>query len=361
MNINLIGNAFMVLILLLMLISCRFDSDELGSVTSSEENVFSVADVATIMTTVNENNNELLLENTEKGQVITSSKKYKYQPPKEVMNTQFYSKDIEKEIVFDEYTPEFYAYMNFYDKGYRELLLEDFYKHYPKEIVDDLNVSIISKIENSYADSYNEKEKIDCKIIRIGCMMYDMNFDGTEDYVIDAWVSENGDDYYFGFDLCKIYLVVENSAYKSIDWENNKLSPHKYILSSQTNGLKNLLILTNGNKPESTYDGKSRYIDSEYLDEKHLCEVKLEQVENNIVKCFGMLESKGISGKCYYAAYFQDNPYLKNNILYSCAPDGTPKIIDSQEFEFYAELKEGVIIPEYCFLTPTEFRYIPVD
>lgn len=297
--------------------------------------------------------------------IMKSVNNYKYQLPECCKKLKWYSDDIITKITFNDYTPEDYKadeFSNFLKPDCRQKLLNAFYKKFPKEIVDDMDKSIIPTY-NSYECYKNDPKISTYKIVTIGSMCYDMNSDGIDDYIIRAWVSDNGDLEQFGSYLYGVYLANGNGKYKPIKWNSYINS---YILSTSTNGVKDLMVLCNSNNPIIQYDGKNSYSKADEVDEKHIFTNK--QILNNDKILKYVLNNPCVDypekSEYYVSIKFKDNPYLKENILYTCEPDGTPKSYDNEansEYIFYAELKDGVKIPnDYTFM-PSEIKCIPVE
>jgi hypothetical protein len=116
------------------------------------------------------------------------------------------------------------------------------------------------------------------------------------------------------------------------------------------------------------YDGVNSYGEIHHLNGKYFADV--ESYSDNIVKImisFGVVvnDSKGYAAVKYY-----NHPYLKENLLYSCTPDGKPYEYDVNDdlrigngFVFYAEVKDGFDVSEVidCFqVAPTEMIYVSI-
>lgn len=360
----IVGSLMVLLSLVLIITSC----DSINTRNFDDEHNLMGSNVPNIYTSTTISSLKNDIETSQLNSAITTklALNFNYQIPPKCKEVKWFSEDIIAKIEFEYYTPTFYDRNKFDDDGYRNLLLEDFYKHYPREIVDNLNNEIIPYIENNFSDLYDNEEREACKIVRIGCMKYDMNFDGENDYIINAWVSDNGAESQFGFDLFRVYIKIDNGNYKSIRWETHPYDNYCYILSTETNGVRDLMLKTNSNNPVSKYDGKDKYIDSNFCDDMHVFAYG-ELIEKNIIKIIINTNYVDINKDVnyYMLLKFKDNPYLKESVLYCCEPDGTP-IVCNEEFEsfdFYAELKDNVKWSDDLTweLYPNEIKYIPVE
>lgn len=286
--------------------------------------------------------------------------KYTYQLPEECQNIHWYSDDIIQKIEFNDFTPSCYSFQSFDIQGYKEKLNQEFYQHFPKQIIDDLYKSIFSTVDENDEITTSKIGKKNSIITTIGSMMYDINSDGNEDYIIRAWVSENGSKEQFGFYIYKIYLKLDENNYKSISWDRPDFSPDSYLLKTFTNGLNDLMILSFGDDLAIKYDGKKKYSNKDYTGEKHYF-INHETEYNRLIK-INFKTTIEYPDNNYILMKFNDNPYLKENILYCNKPDGSPIIITdktwSETVNFYAVLKEGVTIPDGYHFDPIEIRCI---
>lgn len=156
----------------------------------------------------------------------------------------------------------------------------------------------------------------------------------------------------------------------------NVLSVPKYVLSSQTNGLKDMMVFHNSNKPDIQYDGSGSYGNAVELDEKHTF-INGEILSDNILHMNLNLSVIDSSEEYYVAVKFAENPYLKNNLLYTSYPDGVPRSYRGrgkddvvsfspsiEGFDLYIELNDDAVDNgfdvEYMFhfLDLLEIRYI---
>lgn len=214
----------------------------------------------------------------------------------------------------------------------------------------------------------NELYNGDAYISWFGIMQYDLNNDGLNDYLVQIQVVPEG--YYseepnspMNWKAYKAYLYNTDNIFIAISREAFVERVPEYILSTKTNKLNDLMVLSHGNIVIK-YDGVNSYSKAEYWDEKYFCEY--EQYNDNIVKI--KLKMHGVCTKSpsYIAIMYRDNKYFKEDILYCCSPDGTPTICDENYPEnvfddgyiFYAQLKDGVEIPNGENMHPSEIKVI---
>lgn len=308
--------------------------------------------------------------------------RYEYQPPQEVLNTHFYSDDIDRKIeysIFEGYDPggmiclehedpmEYSAYDIVGDEKLTAELHEIIKKKFPEFITEDM-------LENSIG---SDDDEWSLTIVGLGCMMFDINGDGTEDYLMSASYTVDGAAIGNGY-ANKIYLT-EGEGFRPIIW-NSTIYGNNFILKTSTNGLRDIQVLHNSNYPIITYDGSSRYTDYERLDEKHTF-IEYEILPDNILHLNMNISVIGAGvGEYYTAIKFADNKYIKNNMLYTCYPDGTPRTYTQKPYgenndfspaiegyDFYAEMtddgaaafaEEDVI---WRLLDLLEIKYIPAE
>ena len=301
---------------------------------------------------------------------------YVYNPPQEVLDTHFYSDDIEAEISFiwighdpgKLWYEESPYTANMTDEEYTDILHNEFKETLPDEIVDDM---LLYASETEWSKN--------CAVVGMGYMLYDMNNDGHEDYITAESISSDG---YTAAYLYKIYISYGNGSYKSIKWSCFKEYNAPHILKSQTNDLKDIMILHNSNYPIITYNSDDSYTPRDILDEKHTF-WGYDTYSDNLIKV-GMYISviDAPIGEYYTAIKLADNPYLKNNMLYTCYPDGTPRSYIEKPFGeslptdfsptqdgyyFYGELNDEYtqndLDPEFFWsgLDLLEIKYIAVN
>ena len=261
---------------------------------------------------------------------------YYYLPPQEIIDTYFYCDDIEEEINCDEMELIGYdishSYSNLCEKPDFINNYSDFKNVLPTFIVDD--------ISNYYPNGYEVYMKKPFTGIKY--MLHDMNDDGFDDYIIIGIRGSEGmlEPYY----VYKIYIADNSGGYTPIIWDCLPMfHPVQYILKTKTNGLKDIMVLHNANYPIITYDGDDSYTHCKMIDEKHTF-IDIEIMPNNILHLnMRVSVNDAPLGEYYTAIKFAYNTYLKNNMLYSCYPDGTARsyennIGDMQANDFYASI-----------------------
>lgn len=277
---------------------------------------------------------------------------YRYAPPSEVLNTRFYSKDIITQLEFETHTVD-YNWEKVEDEAYRDECVKQYYSYYPKEIVND----IYTRGNGSLFDCTIKEDG--AYIVSMGDMRYDLNGDGVLDYIIEAVATTCGPS--GEWDVYRAYITQKDGSFKAVHIPTYlRNHPAYYLLSSKTNGLNDLLITRNGNEPAAFFNGKNEYAGSDYLDDWYTSGITIEPYSENIAVCRMKMGHK-LSGSYYVALNLYDNPYLKESLLYSCTPTGLPYILGDDEWDatFYAEIKDGVTLPDDAYVIPTEIRYIP--
>ena len=297
---------------------------------------------------------------------------YKYQPPQEVLNTCFYCDNIETKIKLKwiGHDPAGYWYME--DKSYCVDVNNDEYINFlytkckeilPNEIVDDM---FLYKLETEWSK--------DLTIVGMGYMLFDLNDDGYEDYIIAEGVS--GDGYMTSY-LYKMYICSDKDIYIPVKWSCLKqFNDIQYILKTKTNGLRDIMVLHNANYPVITYEGGDSYTPCEMLDERHTF-ICYEIMSDNILHLnmrVSVIDAP--LGEYYTAIKVADNPYIKNNVLYTCYPDGTPRTYTQKPFgeslptdfapsidgyDFYVELTDEGVEATNVSLDILEIKYVAVD
>ena len=308
---------------------------------------------------------------------------YVYSPPQEVLGTHFYCEDVEEKITLQNASNEdFDIFDIFNDPEVEKAMHKAWAENLPQEIVDDM-------IENpQFHKILHDVDKNDIKITSMSYMKYDFNSDGIEDYYVSADLDKR--DEVEGllymqtfYDFCRVYITKENGflPIKIPTFGDTQNSIHS-ILSTETNGVKDLLAFCNSNAPSLKYDGISSYGDFTEADERHTF-LKDGILPGNILHInmkISVIDAP--LGEYYTAIKFADNPYLKNNVLYTCYPDGTPRSYikkpyeewlptdfnPSQEgYDFYIELNEDKIDEfkaersVYRSLDLLEIKYIAVN
>lgn len=294
---------------------------------------------------------------------------YQYAPPREVLETEFYCDRIEAEIVFESLTEDIF--------GDPDAICSALSERVPEDIADELLQVIADPVDFPYLP------KADLKPIDVSCFEYDLNSDENADYLFSVQMSVFSDDGtmwpppYYHFEAAFIsqesgFMRVELPVYE------NALSVPKYVLSSQTNGLKDMMVYHNSNKPDIQYDGSGSYGNAVELDEKHTF-IKGEILSDNILHMNLNLSVIERLEEYYVAVRFAENPYLKNDMLYTSYPDGAPRSYSGrgkddavsfspsiEGFDLYIELNDDAVANgfdvEYMFhyLDLLEIRYIAV-
>lgn len=296
---------------------------------------------------------------------------YQYAPPREVLETEFYCDRIEAEIVFESLTEDIF--------GDPDAICSALPERVPEDIVDDL----LGAIADNTHFRADDLKPVDLKPIDVSCFEYDLNSDENVDYLFSVQMSGFSDDGtmwsppYYHFEMAFIsqeseFMRVELPVYQ------NALSVPKYVLSSQTNGLKDMMVFHNSNKPDIQYDGSGSYGNAVELDEKHTF-IKGEILSDNILHMNLNLSVIERLEEYYVAVRFAENPYLKNDLLYTSYPDGAPRSYSGrgkddavsfspsiEGFDLYIELNDDAVANgfdvEYMFhyLDLLEIRYIAV-
>ena len=362
----------MVLISIALLSNCQKAEMpiELNCLPHSSENI-------TITTTLlNIPNTQIILseEKTIASSLDNSIKKYEYSPPQEVLKTHFYIDDIETKIMLQDASSEDFNILNiFSNPEVEKAMYKAFAKNLPTEIVDDMTQNI------QFPDWLSD---FDLKITSMGYMKFDFNSDGREDYYVVANLNDKSEvecklytQTFYSFD--RIY-ISEDSSFVPItipSFDDTQNGVHS-ILSTETNGLKDLLAFCNSNAPTLKYDGVSAYGGFTESDERHTftdCEI----LQNNTLH-FNMQVSSidAPLGEYYTAIKVADNPYIKNNLLYTCYPDGVPRTYTQKPFgeslptdfapsiegyDFYVELTDEGTKHDDISLDILEIKYVAVD
>lgn len=250
--------------------------------------------------------------------------KYNYQPPQEVIDTHFYCDDIETEIELQnalskDFSKDFELVDIFNDPEVEKKLYNAFAENLPQEIVDNMTHNIQSP---DWLSGY------EMKIYAMSYMKYDFNSDGVEDYFVTASLVDKNDaeNYMYMMTSCgfdRMY-ISEDSGFRPITIPLLSDSINS-ILSTKTNGLKDLLAFCNSNAPSLKYDGVFAYGGFTELDERHTF-INSEILPDNILHLnMNISVIDAPLGEYYTAIKFADNPYTKNNVLYTCYHDGTPR------------------------------------
>lgn len=301
---------------------------------------------------------------------------YKYQPTDSIKSVSWYHDEIIKAVSYDVYTNN-----EILPETTDNELLKSFYDILPQKMVDEV---ILVCNRNSKGNPFRKDTD---KVWDMSYMKFDLNSDGTEDYLLNMRVgtpdfSNEGaliDSIRLFYNVYKAVLMKPDGTFKVIDIPLNidlYVNVPWYLLSSETNGLKDILVAENGNNPVLHYDGNIIYGGGGIIDESHTF-IGYDVLQNNILHINMKVSVIDADvGEYYTIIYVKDNPYLKNNKLYTSYSDGTPKSylkkptgewkpddfnpgIDG--YDFYVELKDGVELPDNYYFSPNEIRYIPVE
>lgn len=287
---------------------------------------------------------------------------FRYTPPQEVLSAHFYCDDIECEVNFSDINIS----QNCADEEPSDLFTDSI----PVQIIDN----VLRNIPNVPVFNGSDYEVTD-----ISYMKYDFNSDDLKDYLIDAVVSNTSPDNtainYSQYHFNRVFLSSENDYIPiEISPSSDPRTRIKYILSTQSNGLKDLFLYSNSNSPALQYDGKSSYAGAEELDERHTF-LTYELLQNSILHINMKVSVIGANiGKYYTAVKFEDNPYWGNELLYTSYADGEPRCYilksfgewepgdfnpSSDGYDFYIELKANALdeFDQSC-LNLLEIKYI---
>ena len=343
---------------LVLMCGCKNNSAELP------ETITSAAEVTIAkMTELAETTTSKAAEKTTATQTEAEQIDFEYQPPQEVLDAHFYSDDIETEIKWEGILTEDLKEQVDWDY----ILIDDM----PEFIIEDI---LEYSLENSvyfkeHGDNHGEPSH------GFRYMMYDMNDDGLDDYIVRCgvgyiWIPD-GESFY------KIYLTNEDGSYTPITWDCvEEFHRTQYILKTKTNGVKDIMVLHNKNCPIITYEGDGTYTPCEMLDERHTF-TDSENLPNNTLHFNVKLSVIDAPlGEYYTAIKVADKPYIKNNVLYTCYPDGTPRTYTQKPFgeslptdfhpsqegyDFYVELTDEGAKYDKISLDILEIKYIAVD
>lgn len=321
-----IKTASALAVTMLMLAACSNDntvSEPSASVTA-ESTVSAVTQISETQQEASETLQETVTESVK-------PVSYRYRPAEEISNAHFYSDDIEAEMewtcVFMQDTPPV-------DSDYAQI------DAVPHELIKDILEYSFENTEYTADNTYG---------YGLSCMLYDMNNDGIDDYLLKTTFNCVWNEYAY-----KIYLTQEDGTFIPVTWDCVEVfHPDQYILKSETNGLKDIMVLHNSNYPIITYNGSDSYTPCEMLDERHTF-MEAEILPDNILHInMKVSVADTPDGEYYTAIKLADNPYLEEDMLYSCYPDGTPETHfetpdyqpgefnpSSDGYDFYALLTE---------------------
>lgn len=282
---------------------------------------------------------------TEASEFTVEKSNFKYQPPQEIINTHFYCDDIETKIDLKWIGQDPSGYWNkgnesyfidVSDNEYANLLYAECNEILPNIIVDDM---FLYKLENDWSK--------DLTIAGMGYMLFDLNDDGYEDYIIAEGMSSGG---YITSYLYKMYIYSDKGIYMPVKWSCLKqFNDIQYILKTKTNGLRDIMILHNANYPIITYEGGDSYTPCKMIDERHTF-IGYETLSDNVLHINMQVSANDAPlGEYYTAIKFADNAYLKSNLLYTCYPDGAPRTYTQKPFGEYLPTDFAPSIDGYDF------------
>lgn len=336
-----------VLLLAILVSACKSDNNS-DKTTNAYNSSIITSDTVTLFTPSKPDSDEMysvepILDDDE----IIIKKFYQYIPPQEVLDTQFYCDSIEAEISFEGIATDVY---NSEDEFYEALINNAV----PNEIADSL-LEILSE-----PPFYKDTE---LNVVDISYFKYDLNSDGSIDYLLSVQLSMLNDPEIIRVNLpyhFELAYISQDIGYRCVElpvFEDIKTLP-KYILSSYTNGLKDLFVFRNSNESALKYDGVNSYGNAVELDESHIF-LKGEIISDNILHLNMNISVIESYDEYYVAIKFADNPYLKGDLLYTSYSDGTPRLYADRDndtvffspgingYDFYIELSSNCIANGY--------------
>lgn len=304
---------FAAIISLTLLCSC-------GKVNTAEtETAVSVTETTTTQTEQTEQTTTTQSTEEETTAVQTEAEQvdYEYQPPQEVLNTHFYSDDIEAKIECEPILDDDYRDV-FNDEEAINEVYSAIAAILPQEIVDNIYNNIQITPFEGLPEHY--------RIKNVSYMKYDLNSDGTDDYYLYVDITDEVMNVMGNFHFERVF-IADGDGFKPINIPsfNDGRTSCRYILSTRTNGVKDIFAFHNSQKPSFEYDGVSAYGGAVETDEMHTF-INFKILPDNILYLnMNIFATDGSVGEHYTAIKFADNPYIKNNLLYTCYPDGTPR------------------------------------
>lgn len=305
---------------------------------------------------------------------------YVYNPPQEVLDTHFYCDDIEAKIDCQNVLDGDFEIGDIWnDPEAEKALYEALTKNLPAEIVDNVTQNLPFPY---YSDDF--LSKYNYKVDEIFSMKYDFNSDGIDDYFLNVSLKE-GAEFFMSENFFERIFLYDSGSYVPVEVPSleSSRSGCLYILSTETNGLKDIFVYHNSNTPTIKYDGVSAYGGAVSADENHTF-LDGDILPGNILHInLNISVIDAPVGEYYTAIKFEDNPYIKNNLLYTCYPDGTPRsYIETpygepsptyfstaiEGYDFYVELNEDIpddfhpenyYLPLYMHLL--EIKYVAVN
>lgn len=337
---------FAALISLTLLCSCG-KSDTVETETAVSETVSTAAQTERTEQ-ITETASQVTEEETAAVQTEAEQVDYEYQPPQEVLNAYFYSEDIEAKIeckpILDDELRDVFNDQEAIDEVYSAVT-----ENLPQEIADNIFNNIQPPVGYGSSEGY--------RIKNVSYMKFDLNADGTEDYYLYVDITDESMSVMGNFHFERVF-IADGDSFKPIkipSFNDSRISC-LYILSTRTNGVKDIFAFHNSNKPLLEYDGVSAYGGAAELDEMHTF-LRGKILPNNILHInLNISVIDAPVGEYYAVMKFADNPYMKNSLLYTCYPDGTPRTYTEtprgeyndfspaiEGYDFYIELNEDKI------------------
>jgi len=311
-------------------------------ITSESFSIEAVSEFSSTNTNIQTENQDFVTINTSESEAVTDTEcgEYSYSPPTAALDVEFVRDNIIHKIE--------YAY--YHNSGTAEL---------PEFILSDMN---------SYADEWISNAEYDYSLEWIGVDMFDINSDGSEDYIVVGQImdmsfvsKQEGDAPYIPIE--RIYVLNGNGGFDVIVFPascGKGTTYNDYILSTKTNGYNDFMGSSNDGIILVNFDGNSTYFKAEVLSEDYTW----EYLDNNLVRiiCYDYRNKNEIA----VAKFFYDTDCVEHILLYSSLPDGTPSVSISQygsnKFEFYVKRTDKA--PEKWndfWVGPIEIKYIPAD
>lgn len=336
---------FAALISLTLLCSCgKSNTAEKETTVSVTETTFTVTETTPTQTQTTETTTKAA-EETTAVQTEAEQVDYEYQPPQEVLDAHFYSDDIEAkfecEPILDDERRDVFNDQEAINEVYSAIAAI-----LPQEIVDNIYNNIQIHPFEGLPEHY--------RIKNVSYMKYDINSDGTDDYYLYVDVTDEVMGVMGNLHFERVF-IADGDSFKPINIPsfNDGRTSCYYFLSTQTNGVKDIFAFHNSNAPSLKYDGVSAYDGAVEMDEMHTF-INFKILPENILHLnMNVFVTDRSVGEHYTAIKFADNPYIKNNLLYTCYLDGTPRMYiekphgednafspSIEGYDFYVELTD---------------------
>ena len=312
-------------------------------ITSESFSLEAVSEFSNTNANIQTENQDFVTINTSESGAVTDTEcgEYAYSPPAAALDVEFVRDNIIHKIE--------YAYYR--NSGTAEL---------PEFILSDMN---------SYADEWISNAEYDYSLEWIGVDMFDINSDGSEDYIVVGQImdmsfvsKQEGDAPYMPIE--RIYVPNGNGGFDVIVFPascGKGTTYNDYILSTKTNGYNDFMGSSNDGIILVNFDGISTYFKAEVLSEDYTW----EYLDNNLVRiiCYDYRNKNEIA----VAKFLYDTSYTEHILFYSSLPNGTPSVsvpqaYGSSKFEFYVKRTDKA--PEKWndwAAGPIEIKYIPAD